>query len=231
MGQFDEHGCRILMEGGFLTIYDQHGRLLVKVKKTLSRLYLLKLNPVLSCMVAEDSSELTWTWHKRYGHLNFQSLRRLSSKEIVRGLPKLEIPENICRDCIASKQHRSPFPSTASYRASMPLELVHGDICGPISPATLRGSKYFLLLVDDYSRLMWVAMIKNKSEAFQAFVKFKNLAKAEKGMKIGCLRTDQGGEFTSLIFQSFAPNMESNDNFQPHILLNKMKLLRGGIEQ
>ena len=48
---------------------------------------------------------------------------------------------------------------------------------------------------------MWVAMIKNKSEAFQAIVKFKYLA--EKGMKIGCLRTDQGGEFTSSIFLKF----------------------------
>ena len=71
LGQFDEHGCRILMEGSFLAIYDQCGRLLVKVKKTLSRLYLLKLNPVMSCMVASDSSELTWTWRRRYGHLNF----------------------------------------------------------------------------------------------------------------------------------------------------------------
>ena len=44
---------------------------------------------------------------------------------------------------------------------------------------------------------MWVAMKEKKSEAFQAFIKFKNLAEAEKGMKIGCLRTDQGGEFTS----------------------------------
>ena len=57
LGQFDEHGCRILMEGDFLTIYGQCGRLLVKVKKTLSMLYLLKLNLVLSCMVANDSSE------------------------------------------------------------------------------------------------------------------------------------------------------------------------------
>ena len=95
LGQFNEHGCRILMEGGFLVIYGQCGRLLVKVKKTLSRLYLLKLNPILSCMVAGDSSELTWTWCRRYGHLKFQSLRRLSSKEIFRGLPKFKIPENI----------------------------------------------------------------------------------------------------------------------------------------
>ena len=191
------------MEGDFLTIYDQCGRLLVKVKKRLSKLYLLKLNLVLSCMVANDSSELNWTWHRRYGHLNFQSLRRLSSKEIFRGLPKLEIPENICHDYIATKQHRSPFPSIASYRASKPLKLVHEDICGPISPATLGGSKYFLLLVDDYSRLMWVAMIKNKSEAFQAFVKFKNLVEAKKGMKIGCLRTNQEGEFISSNFLKF----------------------------
>ena len=62
---------------------------------------------------------------------------------------------------------------------------------------------YFVLLLDDYSRLMRVAMIKNKSETFQAFFKFKNLAEAKKGRKIGCLRTDQGGKFTSSIFLKF----------------------------
>ena len=85
LSQFDEHGCPILMKGSFLTIYDQCGRVLVKVKKTPSKLYLLKLNLVLSCMVADDSSKLTWTWRRRYGYLNVQSLRRLSSKKIDRG--------------------------------------------------------------------------------------------------------------------------------------------------
>ena len=68
LSQFDEHGCGILMEGVFLTIYDH----LVKVKKTQTKLYLLKLNLVLSCMIADDSSKLTWTWRRRYGYLNFQ---------------------------------------------------------------------------------------------------------------------------------------------------------------
>ena len=103
---------------------------------------------------------------------------RLSSQETIRGLSKLEIPKNVCHDCIATKKHRSPLHFTILYRASRPLELVNGDICRPISPATLGGSKYFLLLVDDYSILMWVAMIKYKREAFQAFVKFKNLVTA-----------------------------------------------------
>ena len=61
LGQFDEHGCRILIEGRFLIIYDQCGKLLVKVKKTLSKLYLLKLNPILTCIITDDNSELTWT--------------------------------------------------------------------------------------------------------------------------------------------------------------------------
>ena len=65
LGRFIEHGCQILIEGGFITIYDHHGRLLIKVKKTLSKLYLLKQNPVLRCIVRDNSSNLTWTWHRR----------------------------------------------------------------------------------------------------------------------------------------------------------------------
>ena len=53
------------------------------------------------------------------------------------------------------------------------LELIHGDLCGPITPSTPGGNKYFLLLVDDYSRMMWVYMIKTKEEALTAFKKFR----------------------------------------------------------
>ena len=60
---------------------------------------------------------------------------------------------------------------------------------------------------------MWVAMIKNKSETFQAFVKFKNLAEAEKVMKIECLRTNQEGEFTSSIFSKFCFELGINRQF------------------
>ena len=54
-----------------------------------------------------------------------------------------------------SKQVRKSFPPQTTFHASKILELVHGDICGPISPPTPGGKRY-LLLVDDYSRLMWV---------------------------------------------------------------------------
>ena len=96
--------------------------------------------------------------------------------------------------CITSKQTRVLFPSSAKYKASKPLELIHGD---------LSGSKYFLLLVDDCTRMLWVSLLKQKSESFKVFKSFKVQAEKEKESKIICLRTDNGGEFTSNEFISF----------------------------
>ena len=71
------------------------------------------------------------------------------------------------------------------------------DICGPTSPQTIRGKRYFFLIVDDFSRCMWVALLKEKSEAIEHFKNFKLMAEAEKGVKIKSIRSDRGGEFTS----------------------------------
>lgn len=53
-----------------------------------------------------------------------------------------------------AKQIRASFPVVANYRAEEPLELIHIDLCGPISPATMAGNKYFVLIVDDFTRWM-----------------------------------------------------------------------------
>ena len=54
---------------------------------------------------------------------------------------------------------------------------------------------YFLLLRDDFSRMMWCANLKNKLDAFEAFEKFKSMVEVEKDLKIACLRTDQRVDF------------------------------------
>lgn len=59
------------------------------------------------------------------------------------------------------------------FRASKTLKLVHADHRGPITP-TSAGNKYFLLLVDDYSRWMWVLIATHRGGEFSSkeFVKF-----------------------------------------------------------
>ncbi|WP_203255436.1 DDE-type integrase/transposase/recombinase, partial [Klebsiella pneumoniae] len=104
-------------------------------------------------------------------------------------------------------QHRLPFAQTSSFSAKEPLELLHGDLCGPISPSTPSGKRYFLLLVDDYSRFMWLTLLNSKDEAFSAFKTVKTNVELELGFKVKGLWTDRGGEFTSKEFQSYC-NLE-----------------------
>lgn len=108
----------------------------------------------------------------------------------------------VCEGCLIAKQTRNSFPVHASYRASRCLELLHVDLCGPINPVTDAGNRYFLLLVDDFSRVIWVYMLKEKSGAKEAFQKFINLAENQIGHKIKGLRSDRGGEFLSSEFKT-----------------------------
>ena len=83
------------------------------------------------------------------------------------------------------------------------LELVHGDLCRPITPAINGGQRYFLLLVDDCSRYMWLQLLTSKDEAAVEIKKFKTRTEAESGKKLRVLRTDRGGEFTSVEFATY----------------------------
>ena len=185
------------MTGGKLTIFYHDGCLFIEVQRSEGRLYLLKLNIVNQFLITTEDASEDSLWHSRFGHLSFHTVKEMSSKKLVEGLPPVKIPSKLCRNCIARKHHMTPFPKSSSFRATKPLELIYTDIYGPISPATLGGSRYFLFIIDYFSRLTWAEMLHCKSDAFEAFKSFKTLAETEKGMKIKTLRSDRGAKFTS----------------------------------
>jgi transposase InsO family protein len=84
-----------------------------------------------------------------------------------------------------------------------PLELVHIDLCGPTRTKSLQGESYFMLLINDFTRMSWICFLKEKSEALNKFKDFKTLVENEKETKIKCLRSDNDGEFTSREFDVF----------------------------
>jgi hypothetical protein len=87
-----------------------------------------------------------------------------------------------------------------------PLEIVHTDLVGPTTTKGLKGEKYFMLLVDDYTRMIAVCFLKNKSKAFENFKIYKEMVENEMYSKIKCLRFDNGGEFTSNEFMDYCSN-------------------------
>jgi hypothetical protein len=85
---------------------------------------------------------------------------------MVTGLPLVSCRDGVCVGCVLDKHHRDNFDKRASWHASGPLQLVHSDLCGPLSSPSFSGCKYFLTFIDDFSRRTWVYFLKLKSESF-----------------------------------------------------------------
>jgi len=203
LGQATEAGCDVRMRKGYLTLFDREGELLIWANRARNRLYKVTLevkqNKCLQLSMSSDSMN----WHDRMGHIGFDNMKTVINKELVIRIPKLIVEKQTCTSCLLGKQVRQSFPQSTSYRASNPLELVHGDLCGPITPPTTANKRYIFSLIDDFSRYMWTFLLKEKSEAFDKFKIFKVSVEQETRATLKTFRTYRGGEFVSLDFNTF----------------------------
>ena len=203
LGQLLEKGYDICLKENNLSIRDSGSNFIAKVSMSRNRIFMLNIqNDVVKCLKT-CYKDTAWLWHLRFGNLNFRGLQLLSKKEIVRGLPSISHLDQVCEGCLLGKQFKKNFPKESRSRAQKPLELIHTDVCGPIKPSSLGKSNYFLLFIDVFSRKTRVCFLKEKSEVFENFKKFKALVEKESGLLIKAMRLDSGGEFTLNMFQKY----------------------------
>ena len=203
LGQATEAGCEVNMKGDTLRLIDREGNLLIKTTRTKNRMYKVTLQAdLMQCLQIKASGEGA-LWHARLGHVSKETMLMMVNKEFVIGIPNLKRDTEACVSCLNGKQTRKAFPPATQYRATELLELVHADLCGPITPTTPAQNRYIFVLIDDHSRYMWTALLREKSAAFEKFQNFKSLVEQETHTKLKTLRTDRGGEFTSREFQSY----------------------------
>ena len=127
-------------------------------------------------------------WHRRLGHLNRQDLSSLVN------VGELEFYEV----CTASKMLEVAVPKKIGSRASAVGQRVFSDIQGPFEVPSMHGARYALSFIDDFSRLAVFKYLAKKSDALLKFQEFV----AEHGAP-KCLRTDNGGEYSSNAFRRF----------------------------
>ncbi len=88
-------------------------------------------------------------------------------------------------------------------RATKPLEIVHSDVCGPMKTTSLGGARYFVMYIDDFSRKVWVYLLKSKGECLEKFNEFKALVETQSEHNIKVFRSNNGGEYISKGFKGF----------------------------
>ena len=103
---------------------------------------------------------------------------------------------DLCKNCQIDKMGKTSFKSK-NYHSKEVLELFHIELCGPIGTKSYSGDKFFNLFVDDYSRMMTLMYLKEKSKAFKKFKWYLARVEKETEKKLKCLRSDRGGEFIS----------------------------------
>ena len=110
--------------------------------------------------------------------------------------------EGICKGCAKGNNIKNPFPKSETKTKGM-LELIHSDVCGPMSSTSLSGFEYYITFIDDFSRKTCIYFLKAKSEVFDKFKEFKALIENLLDKKIKTLRSENGGEYTSKEFEAF----------------------------
>lgn len=76
-----------------------------------------------------------------------------------------------CETCVLAKRHRATYSLSNSNKSVIHFKLTHSDVWGPSRKPTILSMRYFVLFIDNYTRLSWVDLLRNKNEVFPTFKK------------------------------------------------------------
>ena len=204
VGQLDDEGNRVEFANQQWKV--SRGNMVVARGNKRGSLYMVEVSAdeINSADGASSASEETKTstlWHRRLGHMSEKGMKQLAAEGRIPQLKK--IVTEFCESCVLGKQKKVTFAKVGQKPRAKRLELVHSDVYGPTSVSSLGGSRYYVTFIDDATRKVWVYFLKHKSEVFSTFKKWKVAVELETNRKVKCLRSDNGGEYSSREFVDY----------------------------
>ena len=145
------------------------------------------MNSCFESIFASNNKDIM-LWHFRLGHPSFRYLKHLFPKLFVNKDPSMLH----CEICEFAKHHRTSFPVQSSYNPSKPFSIIHNYVWGPNKIRTLSNKKWFITFIDDHTRLCWVYLLKEKSEAEKVVKIFFKMVQNQFQTNIQVFRSDNG---------------------------------------
>ncbi|CAI7817075.1 unnamed protein product, partial [Closterium sp. NIES-53] len=163
--------------------------------------------PVVALCSCRSLVHPTVLWHHRTGHPSLPRLRAMSRQRLVLGLPRVlpSLPPSLalpCGPCVEGRLRATPH-SSSLLPATEPFETLHLDIWGPAPHLGPDRERFFLVVVDDYSRYTTVFPLAKKSEVNSTLIRWLLTTEGTRGRRVSCLHSDRGGEFRSSILAGF----------------------------
>lgn len=196
MSQATDKGCVIVAKKTKVEIMRDQEVMALAVRR--GKLYYMQFEEVMSTATVAAADLTIQDWHLRLAHQNTGQVKKM--------LNKCDIPvideQYQCQSCIKGKMHREPFPERVT-RSSAVGEVVHADVAGPISERSLAGSRYMLILKDEYSHYRHAFFIASKDQVAQLIIEYVKTVERQNGVRVKVLRTDNGSEFVNKTVSQF----------------------------
>ena len=127
-----------------------------------------------------------------------KGMQILHSRKLLPDLKQVSL--EFCQNFVYGKHKRVRFLRVWKQNKNEKLELVHAYVWGRDQVKYLGGSRYYVTFIDDATRKTWFYCIRQKSDVFATFKKWKSLVENETGKTLKCLRYDNGGEYAVQVF-------------------------------
>ena len=132
-------------------------------------------------------------WHKRMGHPSEKVVKLLPPVSSCRGSLN-----KVCDVCLRAKHSRNTF-TLSDNKASRIFEKVHCELWGPYRHPSSCDARYFLTIVDDFSRAVWLYLLIDKTEVFSMFMAFVAMINRQFSQMIKVVQSDNGTNFNCLL--------------------------------
>ncbi|WVY98728.1 hypothetical protein V8G54_030879 [Vigna mungo] len=188
----DQTKCVIQFTDKLCVMQDHTSKMLIGVGERKDGLYLYHGVQRATAYQTHTQNHLD-LWHKRMGHPSFK---------VVQLIPNVsssgrECLNKVCEICERAKQTKDKFP-LSTFRATTIFDLIHCNLWGPYRTPSSCGASYFLTLMDDYSRGVWIYLLRDKREVSQTMINFFALIERQFEKRVKVVKSDNGTEFTCL---------------------------------
>ncbi|GKA03185.1 retrovirus-related pol polyprotein from transposon TNT 1-94 [Tanacetum coccineum] len=207
MGQFCDSDLEVAFRKHTCFVRDINGTDILKGSRS-TNLYTISIDEMMKsspiCLLSKASKSKSWLWHRRLNHLNFGTINDLARKDLVRGLPRLKFEkDHLCSACQLGKSKKFSHRPKSENTNMEVLHTLHMDLCGPMRVQSIKGKKYILVIVDDYSRFTWVKFLRSKDETPEFVINFLKQMQVGLNKTVRFIRTDNGTEFVNQVMSEY----------------------------
>jgi hypothetical protein len=191
VGKLDQNGYQVKFKKGEVCVQKDGNT--VAIGKRNERMYELKGRKLESqANLSEVKSETIW--HKRLRHISTEKKKK--PKGVVNGFSENAVKKNVCSVFVEGKQCKLPH-TQPRWRVTRPFQLVHSDLCGPVTTESYDKKRYVMTFIDDFTHFTVVYLLQEKSETIQCFKNYEAMATAHFTNKLSRFCCDNGGEYVA----------------------------------